>query len=149
MDHVEYTYTTGMPDEELNERLHAADFGVLSLAREGEAYAIPVSFHYDDGRVLLRLGTESDSEKVRFLEATERATLLVYEAPNEDESWSVLLRGPIRPLPEDERADISDADVNEWFAPFRVFDESIEDVTWELYELDPDSVTGRKTMGTE
>lgn len=159
MDHVEYTYTTGLSEEELDQRLQTADFGVLSLAREGEAYAIPVSFHYDDGRVLLRLGTEDrgrhrgprapsegDSEKIQFLEATDRATVLLYEAPAEDESWSVLLRGPIRPLSEEERAEISAADVNEWFAPFRVFDEAIEDVSYELYELDPDSVTGRTTM---
>ncbi|MFB6096243.1 MAG: pyridoxamine 5'-phosphate oxidase family protein [Haloferacaceae archaeon] len=149
MDHVEYTYTTGMTDEEVEERVRAAEFGVLSLARDGEAYAIPVAFHYDEGRVLLRLGADDDSEKMGFLETTERATLLLYEAPEEDESWSVLLRGPIARIDAAERAAITDADINEWFPPFRVFGESIEDVDYELFELDPDTVTGRKTVGSE
>ena len=149
VDHVEYTYTTGMTDEEVDERVREAEFGVLSLAREGEAYAIPVAFHSGDGRVLLRLGADEDSEKMEFLETTDRATLLLYEAPREDESWSVLLRGPIERLSREERAAITDADINEWFPPFRVFGESIDEIEYELFELDPDTVTGRRTVGSE
>lgn len=148
MDHVDYTYTTGMSDEELTERLDEESFGVLSLARDDEAYAIPVGLHYNGERVLFRLSDDEDSEKLRFLESTERASLLLYEAPGERDSWSVLIRGPVRKLPEDEQAEISDAELNEWFAPFRVFDEAIEDVEFALYELEPDTITGRKTMGS-
>lgn len=149
VDHVEYTYTTGMPDEELAERLHEESFGVLSLARDDESYAIPVAFHYDGERILLRLSDDGNSEKVRFLDSTERASLLLYAAPGERDSWSILVRGLIRSLPEEEQAGISDAEINEWFAPFRVFDESIEDVEVRLYELDPDTMTGRQTMEPE
>lgn len=149
MDHVEYTYTSGMTEEEVDQRVRGTQFGVLSLARDGEAYAIPVAYHYADGRVLLRLGADEDSEKMTFLETTDRATLLLYEAPQEDESWSVLLRGPITRVEAEERAEITDADINAWFPPFRVFGESIEDVEYELFELVPDTVTGRKTVGSE
>lgn len=146
MDHIEHVYTTGMDEESVETHLRATDYGVLALARDGEAYAIPVAYHYDDeGRVLLRLGVTADSEKVAFLETTDRATLVV-EGTDGTDRWSVIARGPVRRLPAEEAAALDAADVNERFAPFRVFDEAVEDIEYELFALDPDAVTGRHTM---
>lgn len=146
MDHVEYTYTTGMSDEEVDRRLHEEHHGVLALARDGDAYAVPMSFHYDGETLLLRLSREGDSDKLEYLATTGTATLVLYGAEGETHSWSVLVRGPVRELPDSRREAISDADINAWFPPFRLFDEDISNLEYELHELVPESVTGRKTM---
>lgn len=142
MDHVEYVYTGGMSESEVDDQLRAGEHGVLGLADDDDAYAIPLSYHYDGERFLLRVSEHGDdSEKGRFLETTGRATFVCYEAST-SESWSIHVRGPI----ETWRSDIDEATLNEWFQPFRVFDEAIESVEFSLYELGMETVIGRKTV---
>jgi hypothetical protein len=142
MDHVEYVYTTGMTEADLEERLRAGENGVLALADGDESYAIPLSYHYDGDRFLLRVSTHGDeSEKERFLETTDTATFVRYES-TPDGSWSVLVRGPV----EAWEATVDEATVNEWFEPFRLFDEAVDDVEFALYELRMDAVVGRETV---
>ena len=140
MENVEYVYTFGMDETELEGKLRDADTGVLSIARDSDSYAIPVSFHYDGERLLLRFGVEEGGEKMPFMEGTGTASFVVYEAAG-DESWSILVRGHLEPASES----LDDAAINERFVPLRVFGESISDVEPELYELRMESVTGRKT----
>ncbi|WP_135824077.1 pyridoxamine 5'-phosphate oxidase family protein [Halorussus ruber] len=140
MEHVEYVYTFGMTDEELDEYLRENDIGVLSLADDGDAYAIPVGYHYDGERLVVRLGERDDSTKMDYLETTERATLVLYEKESERSSWSVMVRGSLRELPPE-----SDREINEQFEPFRLFNESIEDVDAAVYEMEMAEVTGRRT----
>ncbi|MFH5800103.1 pyridoxamine 5'-phosphate oxidase family protein [Haladaptatus sp. CMAA 1911] len=140
MEHVEYVYTFGMDETELEGKLRDANTGVLSLARDSDSYAIPVSFHYDGRRLLLRFGVEEGGEKMSFMEGTGTASFVVYEAAG-DESWSILVRGHLEPASES----LDDAAINGRFVPLRVFGESISDVEPELYELRMESVTGRKT----
>lgn len=141
MEHVEYVYTTGMTESDVDDHLRAADHGVLGLASGTEAYAIPLSYHYDGDRFLLRLSKHDDGgDKDRFLAATEIATFVCYEAST-DESWSILVRGPIRRL----EGDVDDTVLNEWFPPFRLFDEAAQNVEFSLYVLEMASVIGRKT----
>jgi uncharacterized protein len=140
MEHVEYVYTFGMDEAELEGKLRDADTGVLSLARDGDAYAIPVSFYYDGERLLLRFGVEEGGDKMSFVEGTGTASFVVYETAG-DESWSILVQGHIEPASES----LDDAAINERFIPLRVFGESISDVEPKLYELRMESVTGRKT----
>jgi hypothetical protein len=149
VDGVEYVYTVGMDADEVETRLRAAATGVLALADDGRAYAIPVSIHLADGRVYLRLsdeGGEDESRKLAFVETTEEAALVCYGFESERESWSVLVEGPLRPV---EDADVDAATVNEEFGPLRVFDEAVDEVELHLYELQPTSITGRRTLGTE
>jgi len=140
MEHVEYVYTFGMDDEEVERHLREAMTGVLSLARDDDAYAVPVGCHYDGDRLLLRLAVESGGEKMSFVDETGQACFVVYEATT-DESWSVLVVGTLRETTEEFTA----AQVNQWFAPLRVFSEAIDDVEPVLYELEMDTVTGRTT----
>ena len=141
MKHAEYVYTSGMTESEIDDRLRAGEHGVLGLAADDEAYAVPLSYHYDGDRFLLRVSEhEDDSEKRRFLEATATATFVCYESST-DGSWSVHVRGPIRRLD----AAVDDATLNERFQPFRLFDEAVESVTFSLYELGMETVIGRKT----
>ena len=143
MEHAEYVYTTGMTESEVDECLRAGEHGVLGLAADDDAYAVPLSYHYDGDRFLLRVSEHGDeSEKRMFLETTQTATFVCYEAST-DESWSVHVRGPIQRLD----AAIDDATLNERFQPFRLFDEAVENVTFSLYELGMETVIGRKTVG--
>jgi hypothetical protein len=150
VDGVDYVYTVGMDATAVDERLRAAATGVLALADGGRAYAVPVSIHLVDGRVYLRLSDESGvgdaetSRKLAFVDATDEAALVCYAADGDD-SWSVLVTGPIEPV--DAVDDVDAASINEAFGPLRVFDETIEDVRLHLYELRPTSVTGRRTTG--
>ncbi|MFB6169837.1 MAG: pyridoxamine 5'-phosphate oxidase family protein [Haloarculaceae archaeon] len=142
MDHAEYVYTRGMTDEEVDERLEAESHGVLALADGDDAYALPLSHHYDGDRLLLRVSVHEHAEKVRYLETTDTATFVCYDA-TEEGSWSVHVRGPIAPSD----VEIDDTTLNEWFPPFRLFDEEVAEVEFVLYELGTESVTGRTTLG--
>lgn len=142
MEHVEYVYTSGMTESEVDDYLRAGEHGVLGLAQDNDAYAIPVSHHYDGERLLLRVSDhDQDSEKGSYLETTATATFVCYEGST-DESWSILVRGPV----EKWREDVDEATINEWFQPFRLFDEPVEDVEFSLYELRMETVIGRKTV---
>jgi len=143
MDHVEYVYTTGMTEAETDEYLQAGEHGVLGLAHENDAYAIPMSYHYDGDRFLFRVSEHDDgSEKGQFLESTETATFVCYAAST-NESWSIHVRGTI----ENWEGDVDETTINSWFQPFRLFDEAVEDVEFTLYELQMETVIGRKTVG--
>lgn len=85
MDHVEYVYTTGTNESDLEKRLRTGEHGVLGLADGDDAYAVPLSYHYDGDRFLLRISERDDgSEKRRFLEATDTATFVHYESMSAD-----------------------------------------------------------------
>jgi len=147
MDNVAFAYTAGMDEETVERRLREREHGTLSLARDGEAYAVPLAHHYEDGKLYFRLANTPDATKKRFLETTEDATYVVYEATETDDphgldSWSVLARGPLTVLDDDA---LSDAEINDWFAPYRVFDEELSDVSVDIVRMDPESLTGRET----
>ena len=146
MEHVEFTYTTGMGREEAEERLREAETGVLSLAGDGEAYGLPLAHHYEGGdAVVFRLGVDETSEKVAFVESTERASYVVYGYDSPEHSWSVIVQGPIHPVsPSDERFDV--AEINRQYPDIRIFDEDVAEIEIQLYELRIESITGRKTV---
>lgn len=142
MDHVEYVYTRGMTESEIEDQLRAGEHGVLGLADDSDAYAITLSYHYDGDRFLLRVSEhEDESEKRRFLETTDTATFVCYEAST-NESWSIHVRGPIQKW----ESDVDEKTLNEWFQPFRLFDEAVENVEFSLYNLGMETVIGRKTV---
>jgi nitroimidazol reductase NimA-like FMN-containing flavoprotein (pyridoxamine 5'-phosphate oxidase superfamily) len=143
MEHVEYVYTSGMTESDTDEHLRAGEHGVLGLAADNEAYAIPLSYHYDGDRFLLRVSEhDDDSEKGRFLKKTETATFVCYEAST-DESWSIHVRGPIQKW----EGDVDETTLNERFQPFRLFDEVVENVGFSIYDLGMETVIGRTTTG--
>jgi hypothetical protein len=139
MEHVEYVYTVGMDAAEVDDYLRAGSHGVLALADGDDAYAVPLSYHYDD-RLLLRVSTHDDGEKRRYLDTTDTATFVAFAADG-DRSWSIHVRGPVGEWP----GTVDEATLNEWFPPFRLFDEAVEDVAIALYELEMETVVGRRT----
>lgn len=139
MRNVEYVYTLGMDESEVGAYLSRAETGVLSLAKDDEAYGVPVHVHFDGDDVFVRLGEHEGSEKFEFLEATTSASLVVYDATDE-ESWSVLLRGELV-----REGEASATSLNERFGPMRVFGETVQDLDAVPYRFDAESVTGRRT----
>lgn len=144
MEGVEFVYTVGMDRESIAERLDEASSGVLSLADDGRAYAVPVHVTLDRGagRLLFRLSDDEHSEKMRFVETTDEGTFICYDDCG-DESWSIMARGSVRILPDEELPD--DATLNEMYGSVRVFDENVSDLHLHIVELSLDELTGRET----
>lgn len=139
VEHVEYVYTVGMSEDEVTAALRESQAGVLALARDGSAYAVPVSHHYEDGVLQFRLADDDDSQKLAAADATEEASFVCYGVDG-DESWSVVASGALR------RTGAVDAETsNERFGPLRIFDEAIEDVELVAYEMDVERIAGRRT----
>ncbi|SFC49769.1 hypothetical protein SAMN05444422_10992 [Halobiforma haloterrestris] len=147
MDDVEYVYTTGVPENELEELLDEQGHGTLALADGNDAYAVPLNYHYDGSRFVIRMSDEPGSTKVEYAETTDTATFVVYEFDEETtSSWSVMIRGRIDRLPQEEQNEYTDTRLNELFPPFRLFDEAVPEVEMVLYELEPIEITGRRTI---
>ena len=150
MEDVDYAYTTGLDDAEIEARLREHPTGTLSLAKDDDAYAVPLVHFYDGDRLYFRLGMTEGSKKQEFLGATETACYVLYGTePTEDfeeiESWSVIITGRLSEVPESAQERFDDAAINREFAPIRVFDEPIEAVEIRLFELEIDTMTGRAT----
>jgi len=146
MDVTDRVYTAGMTDEEVDERLHECETGVLSLARDGDAYAVPVAYRYDGSTLRFRLADDGDSTKLAYADATETACFLAYGYEEAHDSWSIMARGPIRRLPEEAWEATAAADLDERYVPLRVFDEAIEETELVGYELVIEAITGRRTV---
>jgi len=143
MEHAEYTYTTGMDDAEMESFLQSKQTGVLSLADDGEAYAVPLAYHYDGTSLFLRVGRDADSKKMRFIETTDTASFLVYEDEPPEEAWSIMALGGLRELSPTEQDAFDETTINELFIPIRVFGESIEEVALTIFEFEIEELTGR------
>jgi nitroimidazol reductase NimA-like FMN-containing flavoprotein (pyridoxamine 5'-phosphate oxidase superfamily) len=130
-----------LSDEEMEGVLHEAGTGILSLARGGESYAVPISFGYDGEQCyFVFVGYHQPSLKEAFAESTATATLSVYEVEDVSEWHSVVVRGRIERIEEDwtdGRAAIGD---NAWYPSlFRGADPRGNVAMWTLI---PDEVTG-------
>lgn len=150
MKNIEYAYTRGMDDDEIEERLRTSESGVLSLTKDSDAYAIPLAHYYDGTGLYFRLGITDESRKREFLETTETACYVLYGADPTDhprglDSWSVLVTGQLVELPRTEYERFDTAEINRQFSPIRVFDEAIGDIEITIYELDIDTIAGRAT----
>lgn len=154
MQHIEYAYTSGMDNSEIEDRLATAQTGVLSLATGANAYAVPVAHYYDGTGLYFRLGRTEDSEKWQYIEQTNLATYTVYDAeptpdPEGITSWSIQLTGRLREIPATGQERFDTAEINRRFAPIRVFNEPIEAIDVILLEFDIETMTGRTTIDTD
>ncbi len=116
--------------------------GILALARDGESYAVPLSFGYDGNRMyFVFVGYHAESRKTRFADATDRATLTTYAVESVTEWQSVIVSGRLERTPEEEwetaRAAIEDT---AWYPSlFRQADPRGSVTLWTLV---PDEMTG-------
>lgn len=141
MDPLVYVETLGMTEAEVRAHLQDTLSGVLALADDDRAYAIPVAHAFDGERLYVRLTDDGDSEKIRFVEATEDATFVCYGETG-NESWSVLVRGGLREVEPDRFEEAP-------FSTMRLFDESLDDVRVRVFAFEEPRVTGRRTSGED
>lgn len=137
---------TLLSDGEIDSFLGGHETGVLSLAREGKPYAVPISYGYDSShrRFYLRLISNPESEKRKFLKSTPHARLVVYE---EDDPvyTSVVATGTLSEISRDELTVEHIEQYGEAKRPlFEIWGESLPALTVGLYRLDPDELSGRR-----
>jgi nitroimidazol reductase NimA-like FMN-containing flavoprotein (pyridoxamine 5'-phosphate oxidase superfamily) len=137
---------TELSEERVDEVLGAHQTGVLSLARNDDPYAIPVSYGYDatERRVYLRLVSMPDSEKRRFLTSSPKARFVVY-GERDGTYRSVVVEGCLQNVPREE---LTVERIEQYGAAerplFEMWGETRRDLDVELYELDPDTLSGRR-----
>jgi hypothetical protein len=90
------THGDRMDDAAIDAFLREQGVGVLALADAGHAYAIPISFGYDTGRVVFGYFSFGDeSRKQAYTEATEEACLTVTDVRSRYDWRSVVVTGPL------------------------------------------------------
>ncbi|RXK46611.1 pyridoxamine 5'-phosphate oxidase family protein [Halorientalis pallida] len=136
---------TSLSEAETDTVLARHETGVLSLARDDEPYAIPISYGYDadDRRFYLRLVSTPGSEKRQFLSSDPRVRLVVYE--NDDGVYrSVVAVGRLEEIPRSELTVEHVEQYGEAKRPlFEIWGESRQDLDIQLYQLAPDGLSGR------
>jgi nitroimidazol reductase NimA-like FMN-containing flavoprotein (pyridoxamine 5'-phosphate oxidase superfamily) len=136
-----------MSADETDAFLGAHETGVLSLARGDEPYAVPISYGYDAStrQFYLRLVSTPESEKRQFLTSDPDARLVVYDDAD-DTYRSVIAIGTLARIEPEELAVEDIQQYGEARRPlFEIWPEGKEDLDIDLYRLDPESVTGRRT----
>ncbi|WP_416838612.1 pyridoxamine 5'-phosphate oxidase family protein [Haloferax sp. DFSO52] len=126
-----------MPDEEIDRILREEGVGVLSLADDGVAYGLPLSFGYDAERnrlyfVFLRPG--ETSRKTAFAARTARASFTVWQFPSRDEWQSVIVDGELHLIEDQEWHHVCDIlEDNAKYPSLFSETESMQDLLgWEL-----------------
>lgn len=131
-----------MSDAEIDAFLTEQGTGILSLADDNRAYAVPISFGYERGRAVFaywQFGT--DSQKLAYSEATERACLAVYDVASEFDWQSVLAFGPLREMSHEEWTEVGELmDENAWSPDLSTLGQRRISVVG--YELHIEEVTG-------
>ncbi|MFC7131890.1 MULTISPECIES: pyridoxamine 5'-phosphate oxidase family protein [Salinibaculum] len=115
-DIIEESNTARMSDAQIREYLLAQGVGVLGLPDAEFPYLIPMSFGYDGESTLyfLFLLFGGDTQKESLSDRSARATFVVYSAESKFEWRSVILKGTIAPVPNEEFGELQEAMENAW-----------------------------------
>lgn len=129
---------------EIVEFLQTQDTGVLALANDDDAYAIPVSFAFDEDEEALyfRMGFAPGSQKERYLDHTDHVTFVVYD--DTDDGWkSVLVEGRATLLSRDDiDAALVEAAENLDIPYYQVHERPATDVDFTIVRLKPTRMSG-------
>lgn len=93
-----------MNEQEVRTFLDSNEHGVLSLGVESRGYGFPISYTYDEEnhRIVLGFVNAPGSQKQEFATATDEAAFTVYDYEDVDSWTSVIVKGEINPLDEDD-----------------------------------------------
>ena len=91
-----------LPEADCRSFLRSHRVGVMSLAREGEAYGVPLFYAYDGASLFFH---SRPGEKDDFLQHTGRGCFVVLEVHSDDDWTSVEARGPVRKVDSNADAD--------------------------------------------
>lgn len=140
---------TEMSREEIDEFLSERETGVLSLAKDNEPYAIPISYGYDaDSRTFyMRLVSTPESEKRQFLSSTPTARVVVYDENETRTTYrSVVAKGMLEEIDPDSLTVDQIAQYGTASRPlFEIWGQDKESLDIKLYEFDPFDIQGRQT----
>lgn len=137
---------TPMSERDIDTLLEEAGYGILSLADDGDAYAIPVSVGYDGEDIYLALlEMDPPHRKSEFAAATDSACLNVSDIHSRFDWQNIVVSGPLRPVDAESAAFDTLLDVmedNAWFSRTFTRDSTISNV--QGYVLDADEISGRQ-----
>lgn len=137
-----------LDEYETKEFLKKRGLGVLGLSKDGEAYTLPIAFAYnhDDSRFVFRFIMAEESMKREFATETNVASLTSYEWRRKNEWKSVVARGPIHRVPDDElaRAAALFSSLGEESA-LEVFNSPLSEYDAVWYEMDVSEITALKS----
>jgi nitroimidazol reductase NimA-like FMN-containing flavoprotein (pyridoxamine 5'-phosphate oxidase superfamily) len=137
---------TAMDDDAIDDLLERHETGVLSLARDGDPYAIPISYGYDgeERRFYFRLVSTPESEKRRFLAADPPCRLVVYE-DDHPVYRSVLARGDLESV---DPGALDPDDIAQYGSAkrplFEIWSDAKPDLDVQLFRFDPVDLAGRR-----
>lgn len=133
-----------MGDGEIEQFLYEQGHGILSLATGGDVYSVPISFGYDEEALymsLLEFGNES--RKLEYMETTDVACLTTYDVTTRFDWKSVVVRGEIHEVPDDDIEYMDEVlDDNAWFPTIFPPSDPMTDV--HHVALIPEHTSGRK-----
>lgn len=138
-----------MSDEEIGSLLRDQGFGVLSLAAENTAYAVPMSFGYDGQQLyFVFLQTAEESTKIAFSDQTELAAFGVYDINSKHDWRSAIVYGSMTELPEDDwNAAVQAVKDNAWHPNLFASASPMQGLQW--WTLVPEDRTGRRSSQRE
>jgi nitroimidazol reductase NimA-like FMN-containing flavoprotein (pyridoxamine 5'-phosphate oxidase superfamily) len=140
------TIGDAMDDLEIRRFLKTRGLGVLGLAAGGDSYTIPIAFAYDEDsqRCIFRFIATNDSQKMEYVSKTDVASLTAYDWAGPDDWRSVVLRGPLSELADEELAQaaavFSDLGAE---SALDVFNQPVSAYETGWYELQIEERTGR------
>ena len=139
---------TAMSDDQIDAFLGGHETGVLSLARDGEPYSIPVSYGYDatTQTFYMRLVSTPDSEKRKFLESSPECRMVIYA--NEDEATyrSVIASGALEQISPDQLSIEQIEQYGDAQRPlFEIWGQDRDELDIQLFEFSPTELSGRRT----
>jgi nitroimidazol reductase NimA-like FMN-containing flavoprotein (pyridoxamine 5'-phosphate oxidase superfamily) len=118
--------------------------GVLALASDDDAYAIPVSYAFDDGEeaIYFRMGFAPGSQKERYLEDAEHVSFVVY-ADTEDGWKSVVVEGRTTKLSHDTLDSAIVESMEGLDIPYyQVHERPATDIQFNIIRVDPTQMSG-------
>ena len=139
-------HSVEMTAAEIDTLLDTGGVGVISFADGDEPYSVPISYGYDsDSRAIyVRFGFAPESDKRRFVDDGAVASLVVTD--DDTRGWrSVVARGQLTEVSEPTLDGSIVQSIRKMNIPFvTIYDRPAAELEFELYRLDPDTLTGRK-----
>lgn len=130
-------------DEAIEEVLQRESDGVLTLADDDEPYGVPISYGYDGDRFVFQLSRTEHGRKAAFIGSDAWACFVVYAKQPNRIVESVIATGKLQSIPEEgEREAFTVLRDNAEF-PLDGDIWNDEDDASELYELVPETLSGR------
>lgn len=133
-----------MNKSEIERTLRELGHGVLSLSQDGNAYGVPISFGYEDGRMFMHLiQFGDDSKKLNYSESTTEASMTAYRVDSRFAWKSVVVTGELEDVHRDEKEHMEEVmEKNAWFP--NIFPPTAPIAEIKRVELNIDEMTGRK-----